>query len=385
MINFFILILLAVVFFLSAISGGIIKAGLRGALFELTIISLGMLLGPSFLGILNYNIFYQMEPILLMALAWTGMSLGMQLNANVLGKFTWHFYFYTIVEYFVTYLLVYAILFFVYGLGILGDVRPSAIHVIAAITSISSPFHIFSAAGREPRFDYVKFAGSFDGIIAILLFQLILILDHPASYFKVTHFTTSQLFLMVFSLSIILGLILNWAISFRFKRNEFTLLAIGFTLVVGGAAGINLFSPLFVALVVGIIATNLSPRYFIFARTLSAGEKPIFFLFLFLSGISAESVIAIRVIALFVISVVIGRIIGKIGGSFLGGYLTGKRQNIDASSLLIPQGNISLLLAVNYALLFPDINGDLIFAVIVGTYILNQIVGLLITAGGEDG
>ena len=383
MINAFILSLLIIVFLLSAISSGIIKAGLKGARFELAILTLGMLMGPSFLNLLNYQVFYQMEPLLLMALAWTGISVGMQLHTSILSKFSWSYYVFTLVEYLTTYILIYLLLLWIGEVGLLPGVRNSAIHIIAAIVAISSPFHIFSTAGRGEEFNLVKFAGSFDGIIGIILFQLILIIDHPSRFFEITHFTTLQLFLVVLSLSIIIGLMLYWAISFRFKKNEFTLLSIGFTLVIGGTAGINLFSPLFMGLVVGLIATNLSPRYFIFSRTLISGEKPIFFLFLFLAGVSAESALPLRIIALVVVVVVFARLIGKVAGSMLSGYLAGRRQSLPASVLLIPEGNLSLLLAVNYALLFPDINGDLIFATVVGAYIVNQILGLLLTTGGK--
>ncbi len=296
--NLFILILLISVFLLATVTKGAFKKGLRGIFLELIIIITGIVLGPSFMNFMNYRLLYEMEPLLLMALAWIGISIGMELHYQILNKFSWRFYLFTIIEFSITYISIAQFLPFLSNLKLLPYLSSQTVEAIAVIGSLSSPFHIFAVASKEKKYDYVKFSSSFDGVLAIFLFQLLLIINHPMHQYLPLQFSPFQLLLLILSISILLGLLLYWSISFKFKRNEYTLIAIGFTLITGGSAGINFFSPLFVGLIVGVIATNLSPRYFIFSKILSSGEKPIFFLFLFLAGLSIEGSFSFKILFL---------------------------------------------------------------------------------------
>ncbi|GEM_PF-6108895 len=380
--NLSFVLILVFIFVVAGISSYVVKKGVSPGILELVIILAGFTFALPFLGIVDSSIIAEMEPLFLMAFAWIGILVGLQLNWKILKRFSPFFYLFTVSEYFVSSFFVIAGLLLLRRWNSIPELSMFTILTIGIVSSVSSPFYIFSASGREKIYDYVKFAGSMDGVLGILLFQILFLLKMPITIYSSGNFTLSQYTLFVFSISLLVGLLFYWSTSLRLKRHEYTLLAIGFALVTGGSAGINLFSPAFTGLMVGLILANLSSRNFILNNVFSAGERPVFFLFLFVAGMVLNFSGDFLHPFLSSLVVVVFRLGGKLltSGIFL--RIAGFRKNLlDVSSLLLPEGGIALILAANYLLFFPDRNSYFLFSMIVMTYVLNQLLAIYLNRG----
>ncbi len=183
----------------------------------------------------------------------------------------------------------------------------------------------------------------------------------------------------------ICGILFIWLTRPRPGGEEIVLFLLGIAAFASGAALQLQLSPLFVSVTMGLVVANFSPDPQRVFRVLQEWEKPIYVVFLLLAGalLSFSTLWVLLLAALYALV--------RGGGKVLGSLLmvrvlpfpfdTPKRFGLG----LIPQGGISLAMAISFVLTYGDRRlgdmnaADLLFAVVVLGVILSELSGPFFT------
>ena len=348
----------------------------------------GLLLGPV-LGLLTLEAIAQLEALFALGLGWIGFLFGVQLDRASLAQFPRGWMIFTVVQAVLTF-TVFA------GVGLLafelaGALRPD-LHVIifgtAATAAVSTPAGValigrtFQLKGPVARL--LMFVSSLDAAIGIIALQLVYAAYHPDT--ALVGGGDGWLWLAIATATgIVFGVIFLWLTRPKPERDELILFLIGLAVFEAGTALYLGISPLFVCMVTGVVIANLSPSRKRVYSILQAWEKPVYVVVLILAGalLGAGSWIALPLAGGYVVL----RGLGKLSGGWLARRLVPAQ--VDAPATvgfgLIPQGGISLAMALSAALTYGAItatDGDAMptaFATIVVAVAVSELVGPFLT------
>lgn len=354
---------------------------------------LGMVLGPSGLALLSDDAVVDLYPLLGLGLGWVGLLFGLQLDRETLRLFPRVLHLVALAQAALTF-VIFA------GLGVLaasgggyeGTAVLALILAAAATAAVSSPAGIamissnFLVRGQVRQFLF--FVASLDAVVGLLALQLTYAYLHGTdvmSGFAVagTAFWTGT----DIALGIVCGVLFIWLMRLRPRREELVLYLLGSSALVGGAALQLQLSPLVASTVMGALVANFSRDRGRIYRALQKWEKPIYVVLLLLAGAQLRPttwwVLPLGV-AYFAL-----RGFGKVVSNAL--LVRIVPLPFDAPNRvglgLIPQGGISLAMALSFVLTLSDapldVAGhsgvDLLFAVIVVGVILSELSGPLFT------
>ncbi|MGK7311974.1 MAG: cation:proton antiporter [Candidatus Longimicrobiales bacterium M2_2A_002] len=349
---------------------------------------LGLLLGP-ILGLLTLDAIAQLEALFALGLGWIGFLFGIQLDRQSVGQFPVGWLVFTIVQAVLTFVLFAALGFLAFELA--GALRPD-LHVIlfgtAATAAVSTPAGValisrtFKRQGRVTRL--LMFVSSLDAAVGIIALQLVYAAYHPDT--AVVGGGDAWLWLAIaVATGIVFGVIFLWLTRPKPERDELTLFLLGLAVFEAGTALYLGVSPLFVCMVTGAVIANLSPSSKRVYSILQAWEKPIYVVVLILAGamLGAGSWIALPLAAGYVVL----RGLGKYGGGLVGRSVVPAQLAAPATVGfgLIPQGGISLAMALSAALTYGAISGAdgtagrTAFATIVVAVAVSELVGPFLT------
>jgi Kef-type K+ transport system membrane component KefB len=193
----------------------------------------------------------------------------------------------------------------------------------------------------------------------------------------------SQLGLAVMALGVgvVCGIVFIWLTRSRPASEELVLFLLGGCAFAAGLALQWDFSPLFVSMVMGIVVANLSRARARIQLLLTRWEKPVYVTFLLLAGA------LLRLPSWIVLPLAVGytlvRFVSKVGSAALLARSLGLPEGVPRSIGLglIPQGGISIAMAVSATLVYSDLRlGDVdaeatLFAVIVIGVALSDLLG----------
>jgi hypothetical protein len=309
---------------------------------------LGFALGPHVLGLLTQDAILQLFPLLGLGLGWIGFLFGLQLDRRHLAQFPLAFH--------VLALGQAVVAFFIFlGVGWLGlrlfDTNGEVIQVVL-LGAAATAYSLF------PPQDLVT------GLPAT-----------PSPEWTV----------VALGLGVVCGILFLWFTRPRPGGEELVLFLLGIAAFASGAALQLQLSPLFVSVVMGAVVANLSPDPDRVFRVLQEWEKPIYVVFLMLAGaLLSFSTFWIVVLAL-------AYALLRAGGKVVGGmamvrllpfrFQTPKRFGLG----LLPQGGISLAMAISVVLTYSgmEMNGisavDFLFGVVVLGVILSELSGPFLT------
>lgn len=354
-------------------------------------IFLGLLLGPVALGLFDESAIRELYPLLALALGWIGFLFGLQLDRSILGQFPLRDHVAMVAQAVVAFFVFAGI-----GLWVSREWASSwegaelLIWVAAATAATTTPAGIaivssnFLVRGQIRRL--LLFIASLDAIVGIAALQWLYASAHPAvesaSVFGLIPAVTWVL--IAVALGVICGLIFLWLTQPRHGKEELVLFLLGVSAFASGAALELQLSPLFVSVVMGAVVANLSPdRERVFA-TLQRWEKPIYIVFLLLSGA------LLRLPTLWVVPLGLAYFAVRAGGKILGNFLSPAILRIrDVNPMLgvglIPQGGIALAMALSGVLVFSDMelvsqrSADVFFAVVVMGVVISELAGPFLT------
>ena len=329
-----------------------------------------------------------------LGLGWVGLHFGLQLDRETLRLFPKAFPLVALAQAVLTFLLLagtgWAIML---GLGIESAEAELIIWGAAAVGSISAPAGIamisanFGARGNIRRLLF--FIASVDAVVGIIALQLIyggfhaspLMSDDPG--FAAWWFWD----LTAVALAVVCSVLFLWLTRLRPRGEELVLYLLGISALSAGAALQLQVSPLFVGFLMGATVSNASRYRDRIARAMRQWEQPIYMILLLLSGA------LLRFPSWWVIPLALGYSLLRMGAKVAGNavvvttvklpFPTPKRLGLG----LIPQGGISIAMALSFTLTLsatnPRIDGipvvDLLFGMAVLGVVISDLAGPILT------
>lgn len=350
---------------------------------------LGFLLGPSGVGLLSEGATAELSPFLALGMGWVGFHFGLQLDRASLTRFPPAYH-----------VLAYgqALLTFGFFLGgawlllslvapdaevtpllLLGAAATACITTPAGIAMVSSNFMV-----RGNVRDLLFFTGSLDAAVGIVALQVVYALYRP----ELPSVTggTGQLALVAAAvgLGVVMAIVFLWLVRRRPAGEELVLFVLGICAFAAGAALQWGLSPLFVSLTMGAVVANFGrDRQRVFTL-LQKWEKPVYLTFLLLAGALLRTP-TVTVVALALAYALLRALSKGLSGAIVSTFPVGFRIPRRFGLGLIPQGGISLAMAVSGVLMYPDLqlagNGAeaALFTIIVIGVMISELTGPLFT------
>ena len=129
------------------------------------------------------------------------------------------------------------------------------------------------------------FAASVDGIVGIILLQLIYAGFHPSDALGLLGDLPVLVWtVLAISVGVLCGIIFVWLTRGRTATEELALFLMGITAFAAGAAIQLQLSPLFVSVIMGAVVANLVPDQKRVLRVMAGWEKPAYVILLILAG-----------------------------------------------------------------------------------------------------
>lgn len=351
---------------------------------------LGLLLGPV-LGLLTLEVIGQLEALFALGLGWIGLLFGLQLDRAQLAQFPTSYLLFAVAQALVTFAIFAGVAILAFEMaGALGTGVQVAILATAATAAVSTPAGIalisgtFQVQGKVTRL--VFYVASLDALVGIVALQVTYAVYHPSTPIVAGMGWGLWLGIAV-ATGVIFGVIFLWLTRPKPERDELTLFLLGLAVFEAGTALYLGISPLLVCTITGAVIANMSPSRKRVYSILQGWEKPVYVVVLILAGalLGAGSWIALPLGAAYLLLRGLGKYAGGIAARRL--VTTGVALPVTVGFGLIPQGGISLAMALSAALTYGVIvgaNGDAIrtaFATIVVAVAASELVGPFLTRG----
>ena len=350
---------------------------------------LGFLLGPALLDLVTDRAVEQLSPLLGLALGWIGLLFGLQLERSALRQFPRSYVLLALGQAALTFLLCLGLgLVALRAFGPGGPVAALMVLGAAATACVSTPAGIavvsknFLARGQVRQL--LLFIASLDGVVGITALHVAYAAFHETSLL-ITEYQVGWYVWLFGGLALggVCAVIFMWLARLRPTVEELVLYLLGISALSAGAALQLQLSPLFVAMVMGMIISNLDRDWHRVFRLMERWEKPIYVILLLLAGATlrfptwwilplALVYAVIRGSAKVVANGVLGRVV-PLPFPVPRGLGTG----------LISQGGISIAMALSLSLTLgstsPRIAGmaaeQILFATVVLGVVLSEMIG----------
>ena len=346
----------------------------------------GLLLGP-LLGLLTGDVIQQLHALLALGLGWIGLLFGLQLDRRQLAQFPISYLVFAIAQAALTFLLFATVTYLALrAFGRLGPGVHVAILAAAATAAVSTPAGValisrtFGVTGPLSRLLF--YTASLDALVGIIALQVTYALYSP-SRSPAAAFGWGVWLGVSLAAGVIFAVFFLWLTRPKPERDELTLFLLGLVVFQAGSALYLGLSPLFVSMVTGAIVANLSPSRRRVYSILQAWEKPIYVILLILAGalISLGTWLVVPLAAGYVL---VRGAAKYLAGFAVRGVVRGSfRPPPGVGVGLLPQGGISLAMALSAALTYGAIAGSAAVWIGFGTIVLavaaSELVGPFLT------
>ena len=263
----------------------------------------------------------------------------------------------------------------------------SAILLLGAIASATAPTSTYMVIreynARGPFTNYLLTAVSIDDAVAIILFDLIVVIGKiitgKIASGGIISYILAPFMEIILSLGIgfVIGLLLTFALKKK-RSHDFTLIiSLGTVLTAAGLCIEFNLSPLLCCMALGGTFSNFSVEASKTYNTIDKFTPPIFLLFFIVSGAGLDMRILATVGFLGVATIIL-RTIGKIYGTTLAGWIakTPKEVSKYLGYAMLPQAGVAIGFAISVRNVFPEFN--FITTVVLANVIYSQIIGPLL-------
>lgn len=343
----------------------------------------GLLLGRTFLNLLDTHTIEGLFPILGLGLSWIGMLFGVQFEIRRLTHIPATVYLITILQAIVTMVIVAIPFYFLFS-DVFGH-QPEIVIIcalsLAAAASDTGQSGIALIARQVPAgtrstLRLLQNISHMDGLVGVIAFGLI-------SCFGTLHGGSSAYLWVGVSLGLglVVGLLTAALMSYRLSSEEMLLVVIGAVAFGGGMALYLNLSPLLVNLISGIVIANVGRAR---ARNgirdvLLGGERSIYILFLILVGAGWQ--IGSYWVGAFVVVYLIARTLGKT----LGGYIS-VRMLLPESAFprglglgLLSHGGIAVAIVVNLHQIHRSELTDFVISIVLIGMLVSELASPMLT------
>lgn len=351
----------------------------------------GFLLGPSALGLLTESATEQLSPLLALGLGWVGFHFGLQLDRRALGQFPAAHHVLALGQAALSFLVFGGVALLAARLAGVDDAVLLLLVLTAACTaSVTTPAGIAIVSAnfrvKGPVRDLLLFVGSIDAVLGITALQVTYALYRPGTVSAGLGAASQLVFVgLAVGVGLVCAIFFLWLTRSRPVSEELVLFLLGICAFGSGVALQWDLSPLFVTAIMGAVVANLGRETDRIRLLLSRWEKPVYVTFLLIAGALIEIPtwivlpMAVAYAALRFVAKLVGA--GTLSGTLPFGFEVPKRLGLG----LVPQGGISIAMAVSGALMYSDLRirgvdaEALLFAVIVIGVALAELTGPFLT------
>ena len=257
-------------------------------------ILIGFVVGPPVLGLVTREALEHLFPFLALGFGWVGFLFGMQLERETVRAFAAHLYRFAAGQALLAFVFMTAVgLLGLTVFGYLGRVEVLLLLLASATACTSAPAGIAMISSnfsvRGPVRDMLFFAASVDGIVGIVLLQLIYAGYHPPDALGLLGDLPAIAWtVLAGSVGVLCGIIFVWLSRGSTEIEELVLFLMGIAAFAAGAALQLQLSPLFVSVIMGAVVVNLVPDSRRVLRVMAQWEKPAYVILLILAGALVE-------------------------------------------------------------------------------------------------
>jgi Kef-type K+ transport system membrane component KefB len=352
---------------------------------------LGFVLGPSALGLLTPEASQQLSPLLALGLGWVGFHFGLQLDRRSLGQFALRYHVLAVGQAFLAFwLFLGGAWLMIRAVGLDGETPMVLLLGAAATAAVSTPAGVALVSAnfliRGKVRDLLLLIASLDAIVGILALQVAYSLFRPGAPPGASTDPFQLVLLGVAAaLGLAIGIVFLWLSRRRPAGEELVLYVLGMSAFAAGAALQWGLSPLFVSVTVGATVANLHQNPGRLNRLMQRWEKPVYLTFLLLAGAFLQMPNA------WVVLLALAYALLRAGAKTVScaALVSVIRFDFDVPRRLglglVPQGGISLAMAVPGVLLYSDLQvrglsaEAALFSIIVIGVMISELVGPLLT------
>ncbi|MEJ2207007.1 MAG: cation:proton antiporter [Gemmatimonadota bacterium] len=351
---------------------------------------IGFLLGPSGLSLITDEAAQQLSPLLALGLGWVGFHFGLQLDRESLRHFKLRVHLVALGQALLSFALFLGgalALLELFGIAAdvplllpLGAAATAAVTTPAGIALVSSNFLV-----RGKVRDLLFLIGSLDAVVGITALQLTYSFYRPSLPGNPAAGGSLLYTAAATALGLALGIVFTWLTRRRPRSEELVLYVLGACAFTAGAALQWGLSPLFLSAVMGFTVANLGRERARVFLLLQRWEKPVYLIFLLLAGalLRIPGVWVFALAAGYALLRALAKVLGAaaMAASVPLGFDVPRRLGFG----LIPQGGISIAMAVSGVLLYSDLEvrgvaaETTLFTVIVVGVMLSELAGPFMT------
>jgi Kef-type K+ transport system membrane component KefB len=351
---------------------------------------LGIILGPQVSGLMSADVVEGFTWFTILALGWTGASLGMQLYLPRLLETPGVVYRTAVAEAALAFTVVTAVMaaafYYAFDANLQRVLLPAVTLGSIAAASASSALPLI-ATGTHPIAQQVETTAVVDSVLAIFAFGLILCIAHVDVTVGNRFLTPTEWAVISLGVGVVGGTLFHLFIGPERDPDRLFVASAGAVFLGSGAAAYLRLSPIMSALLIGAILINTAPARHELVRVMTSIEKPLYFVLLLLAGASWKP--SRYSWLLPVLLFVLVRVAAKLGAARLAARLAGRTAELglDWGRGLLTQGTLGLAIAMNYSLNDGQLVPNIVFTAAVASVLVNDLFGarLLSALTGVNG
>ncbi len=327
---------------------------------------LGILLGPQVSGLISPSVVGDFAPFITLALGWIGTVVGAQFYVPTLSRISAVAFRVAFLEATVTFVMVTvamsAGLSWLFSVTVREALVPAV--TLGAIATACAPSGIAvirrRLGRREPVVSQLEVASAIDAFVAITAFGLLLSIVHEAPVAASRPPTPTEWAVIGIAIGLLGGALFHLFLGGERKIDRLFIALSGAIILASGAAAYLRLSPLFPAMLIGVILVNTSPNRGEIREVLSRVERPIYFVLLIFAGAAWQASLDTWVIP--VLLYLVARVVAKVVGGWFAATVTDSTPVLGAGwgRALLGQGGLAIAIAFSYR-----IDGDRLFSNIV--------------------
>lgn len=351
----------------------------------------GLIIGPSFINLVNEMDIESFNIINEMALAAIAFSIGNEFLLKDMKKVGKDVLLITVAEVVGAFVIVFIMMYFILNQAMEFSLMIASMSAATAPAGIVMVIRELKANG--PLTKTILPIVALDDALGIMVFGVCLSLSkilsgtEKYSIIKIISNPTIEIFGSII-LGFVIGIVMTYVVKKAKHSEELLIMTIGFILLSSGVANYFNLSPLLTCMMVGATLVNLKQNSFRVFNSINEFTPPINLLFFTVAGASLN-IKVLSSVGILGIGYIIARASGKYIGATLGAKAVGSEEKIVKylGMSLLTQGGISIGLSMIVKKELPELS-DSIITVILFSVLIYEIMGpilakIAITKAGE--
>lgn len=338
---------------------------------------LGILLGPQVTGLISPSVVGAFGPFITLTLGWIGAVVGAQFYLPGLVRIAPVYFRVAFVEALLSLAAVSAAmvgaLLWLFPVTLWEAVVPAI--ALGAIATASAPTGIAviqRKLGRsKPVVRQLEVATAIDALVAITAIGLLLSIAHAGPALEPRTPTSTEWAVISIAIGLVGGALFHLFLGGETKIDRLFVGLAGAIILASGAASYLRLSPLFPAMLIGLILVNTSSNRAEIREVLGRVERPLYFVLLIFAGAAWQA--SAEAWLLPVVLFLIARVVAKMAGGWLGAALA-QAPDIGGGwgRALLGQGGLAIAIGLNYHIGDDRLYSDIVFTAAILSVLLTD-------------